>query len=189
MDYVILIRHGESMTNRSGILSREINKYGLTDNGMDQAKFTAYQLKSINFDMIISSPVLRARETAKIISNETKSKIKIDERAIESDFGMYEGMHINEVPMKPREELGMETFESQQYRMIDLINSYKGRCIIVSHAFPIRAAIAYYLDMDEQESFGIEIRYASMSSIDVKNKKVLSIGSLLMTEKIKRYFS
>ncbi|AAT44008.1 2,3-diphosphoglycerate-dependent phosphoglycerate mutase [Picrophilus oshimae] len=189
MEYVILVRHGESMTNRSGILSREMNKYGLTDNGIEQAKFTAYQLKSMNFDMIISSPVLRARETARIIANETNLKLKIDDRAIESDFGQYEGMHINEIPMKPREELGMETFESQQARMIDLIDSYNGRCIIVSHAFPIRAAISYYLDMDEQESFGIEIRYASMSAIDVKNKRILSIGSLLITDRIKKRFS
>ncbi len=33
MDYAVLIRHGESYTNRTGILSRDLNKYGLTETG------------------------------------------------------------------------------------------------------------------------------------------------------------
>ncbi len=83
----------------------------------------------------------------------------------------------------------MESFQSQMERMIDLINSYDGRYIIVSHAFPIRCAICYYLDLNEEESFGIDIRYASMSFIDVKRKKPLSIGSLLITDRIKKYLN
>ncbi len=188
MNYTLLIRHGESYTNRTGILSRELNKYRLTETGVDQATFTGEQLKGLKFDGIISSPVLRAIQTANIISQYLNSEIKIDYRAIESDFGEYNGKRIEEIPDKKREELGMESFESQKNRMIDLINSYNGNYIVVSHAFPIRCALSYYLDLNEEESFGIDIRYASMSFINAKKKKILSIGSLLVTERIKKIF-
>lgn len=188
MNYVLLIRHGESYTNRTGILSSELNKYRLTDTGVDQATFTGEQLKGLKFDGIVSSPVLRAVQTANIISQYVNSDVKIDYRAIESDFGEYNGKRIEEIPDKKREELGMESFESQEKRMIDLINSYKGNYIVVSHAFPIRCVISYYLELNEEESFGIDIRYASMSFINCNKKKILSIGSLLLTEKIKKIF-
>ena len=35
MKYVVLIRHGESYTNRNGILSSELNKYRLTEEGLE----------------------------------------------------------------------------------------------------------------------------------------------------------
>ena len=47
MKYVVLIRHGESYTNRNGILSSELNKYRLTEEGLEQARFTGEQLKGL----------------------------------------------------------------------------------------------------------------------------------------------
>ncbi len=189
MNYVLLIRHGESYTNRTGILSSELNKYRLTDTGVDQVTFTGEQLRGLKFDGIISSPILRAVQTANIISQYLVLEVKVDSRAIESNFGEYNGKRIEEIPDKKREELGMESFESQKNRMIDLINSYDGNYIVVSHAFPIRCALSYYLNLNEEESFGIDIRYASMSLVNSSKKKILSIGSLLLTEKIKNIFT
>ncbi len=189
MHYAILIRHGESYTNRSGILSRELNKYGLTDTGKEMVRFAGEQLKGLKFEGIITSPILRTIQTSDILSEYTKTKVTIDNRAIESDFGEYNGKKIIEIPDKNREELGMESFESQMDRMIDLINSYNGNYIIVSHAFPIRCALSYYLGLNEEESFGINIRYTSMSVIDVKQKTLMSIGSLLLGNRIKKLFS
>ncbi len=189
MHYAILIRHGESYTNRSGILSRELNKYGLTDTGKEMVRFAGEQMKNLKFKGIITSPILRTIQTSDILSEYVNTKVTIDNRAIESDFGEYNGKKVIEIPDKNREELGMESFESQMERMINLINSYKGNYIIVSHAFPIRCALSHYLELNEEESFGINIRYASMSVINTQQKKALSIGSLLLTDKIKELFS
>ncbi len=188
MKYVVLIRHGESYTNRNGILSSELNKYRLTEEGLEQARFTGEQLKGLKFNGIISSPVLRAVETANIINQFLNLQITTDNRAVESDFGEYNGKRIVDIPDKSRNELGMESFESQQNRMIDLINSYEGSYLVVSHSFPIRCALAHYLDLNEEESFGMDIRHASMSVIDVENGKIMSIGSLLLSQRIKKIF-
>ena len=112
MKYVVLIRHGESYTNRNGILSSELNKYRLTEEGLEQARFTGEQLKGLKFNGIISSPVLRAVETANIINQFLNLHITTDNRALESDFGEYNGKRIVDIPDKSRNELGMESFES-----------------------------------------------------------------------------
>jgi probable phosphoglycerate mutase len=189
MKYVVLIRHGESYTNRNGILSRELNKYRLTEEGIDQARFTGEQLNGLKFNGIISSPVLRAVETAHIINQYLNLDIVTDDRAIESDFGEYNGKRIVDIPDKSRNELGMESFQSQADRMLNLIKSYDGFYIVVSHSFPIRSLLAYYLGMNEEESFGIDIRHASMSVIDLTSNKIMSIGSLLLSSRIKNIFS
>jgi len=188
MKYVILIRHGESYTNRNGILSSELNRYRLTEEGIEQARFTGEQLNGLKFDGIISSPILRAVETANIINQYLNLEIKTDNRAIESDFGEYNGKRIVDIPDKSRDELGMESFESQTSRMIDLINSYNGNYIVVSHSFPIRCVLANYLKLGEIESFGMDIRHASMSVIDAEKEKILAIGSLLISPEIRKLF-
>jgi probable phosphoglycerate mutase len=189
MKYVVLIRHGESYTNRNGILSNELNKYRLTEEGIEQARFTGEQLKGLKFDGIISSPVLRAVETANIINQYLNLEIKTDSRAIESDFGEYNGKRIVDIPEKTRDELGMESFESQRDRMIDLINSCNGSYLVVSHSFPIRCILSYFLELGEEESFGMDIRHASMSIINTKTGKIISIGSLLLSSRVKKIFS
>ncbi len=189
MKYVVLVRHGESYTNRNGILSSELNRYRLTEEGLEQARFTGEQLKGLKFDGIISSPVLRAVETANIINQYLNLEIKTDERAIESDFGEYNGKRIVDIPDKSRDELGMESFDSQQTRMMGLINSFDGNYIVVSHSFPIKCTLSYFLELGEEESFGIDIRHASMSIVNCSEGKVLSIGSLLLSKKIKDMLS
>ncbi len=186
MKYAILIRHGESYTNRNGILSSELNRYRLTEEGVEQARFTGEQLQGLKFDRIITSPILRAVETANIINQYLNLEIQTDNRAIESDFGEYNGKRIVDIPDKSRDELGMESFQSQTGRMIDLINSYNGNYIVVSHSFPIRCVLAKYLNLGEVESFGLDIRHASMSIIDAEKKKILSIGSLLLSPEVKK---
>ncbi len=188
MRFVMLIRHGESYTNKGGILSNELNKYRLTDDGVEQAKFAGEQLTGLKFTGIISSPVLRAMQTAEIINQYINKTVITEQRAIESDFGTYNGRKISDIPDMSREELGMESFLSQQERMIELMSAYHGNYIIVSHAFPIKCVLSYFLDLSEIESFGIDIRYASMSVIDTENRKVYSIGSLLLSPRIHDIF-
>jgi Fructose-2,6-bisphosphatase len=83
----------------------------------------------------------------------------------------------------------MESWFSQVNRMRSIINDYEGNYVVVSHALPIRAVVASFLDLDERESFGIEIRPASMSAVDIENNKVLSIGTLLLSDRIRKVFS
>ncbi len=185
----IFIRHGESLANVMNIITEDLEGYPLTERGMEQVLFSAEQLKGLKIDGVICSPILRTRQTANAIADRLNLSVKIDPRVRESGLGQYNGYKLENVPKLSREDLGMESWLSQVKRMRSIISDYDGNYVVVSHALPIRAVVASFLDLDERESFGIEIRPASMSAVDIENNKVLSIGTLLLTDRIRKVFS
>lgn len=88
---IYLIRHGETDQNKvkclQGRTDIELNEYG-----RELAYKTAEGLKSIDFDMIFTSPLKRARETAEIIKGERNIPVILEERIQEISFGAYEGL-------------------------------------------------------------------------------------------------
>lgn len=94
---IIFVRHGESEKNVLGIESNDLEKYPLTEKGREMAKEIAKKLKDEKIDRIISSPVLRARETAEIISKKLDVKNETDEAITEYDFGQWNGMSFEKI--------------------------------------------------------------------------------------------
>ncbi|MEM0129985.1 MAG: histidine phosphatase family protein [Thermoplasmatales archaeon] len=186
MKKVILVRHGESFANVNNIISEELDKYPLTQRGVEQILFTGEQLKDLKFNGILYSPVLRTKQTAKTLAEIIGLAAKEDKRVREAGLGPYNGYKVDDVPKMSREDLGMETWESILKRMRDTIKDYDGCYIIVSHALPIRVLTASFLGLDEAGSFGIDIKPASMTAIDVADGKVLTIGTLLLTQNVKK---
>ena len=88
---ILLTRHGQTEWN---VLKKVQGKVDIELNatGIKQAEETALKLKNTAIDIIISSPLKRARQTAEIINKETNLPIIIDERISERDFGEFEGM-------------------------------------------------------------------------------------------------
>lgn len=186
---ILLMRHGESFANVNNIISEDLDKHPLTDRGVEQILFSAEQLKGLKFDGIVCSPLLRTRQTAKTLGEVVGLKVVENNKIRESGLGPYNGYRVDEVPKLKREDLGMETWDSQLERMRSALNDYNGTYIFVSHALPIRVLTASFLGLDERESFGIDIKLASMTAIDVEKNKVYSIGTLLLTDRIKKLFS
>lgn len=183
--YAILVRHGESYSNTLNIVSDDLNNYPLTERGREQAKNTAEELRKINIDAIYSSPVRRARETAEIISRRLNVDFFTDIRLREIGFGRFNGERLENVPEFTYESEEIEKWESIEERMLSIINEKDGNVVLVSHAFPIRVIIAHFLSLDENESYGIFINYATISVVDVGNGEVISIGSPVVTEKMR----
>lgn len=86
-----LIRHGETVWNKEKKLQGTTD-IPLSDLGISQAKEKAKSLTSVAFDLIYSSPLKRAYETAKLIRQERPIPIIKEERIREISFGTYEGM-------------------------------------------------------------------------------------------------
>lgn len=66
----------------------------LNQRGMLQAQITRDKLKGVKFDRVICSPLTRAKDTCKIITN-GKPRAEYDERLLERDFGEYEGQPVS----------------------------------------------------------------------------------------------
>ena len=97
---IYIVRHGETVWNQSRLLqgSRDIE---LSREGREAAIARAEQLKDIDFDIIYSSPLSRAYETACIIRGNRSIDIIKDDRLREINFGINEGQSSIELQKDP----------------------------------------------------------------------------------------
>ena len=92
MNNVIFIRHGQTEWNMQRRMQGSLNS-PLTKKGIFQAKEAAMKLKYHRFDLVVSSPLVRAMETAKIIAEKVGvARIQADPAFAERHFGILEGM-------------------------------------------------------------------------------------------------
>ena len=94
---IYIVRHGETNANREGYLQGWSND-PLNDNGLMLAVVTGQGMRGIKFDYCISSPLIRAKETAKIILQESgnDTQIEFDDRIKEINFGTFERISIKD---------------------------------------------------------------------------------------------
>ena len=146
------MRHGESTKNVIEVVTDDPNApYPLTEKGTQDVIQAAKQLGDI--DVIISSPVVRAKETADLMAAELKlaaEAVIIDDRIQELNHGVWEGKSLEEFyaayPSDTnRFEAAPEEGESwSQVRtrmmevLFDLEEKYAGKKIlIISHGDPL----------------------------------------------------
>lgn len=91
-----VVRHGETLANTLKKVSGD-KESPLTKVGISQAKELALEFQDINFDIVFSSPLLRALDTARLITNK---RVYIDERLIERNYGENEGKYIKDTNPK-----------------------------------------------------------------------------------------
>jgi probable phosphoglycerate mutase len=84
------VRHGESEANTRHVISNRESTFHLTSKGMQQAEGLAGKIKDIFFSALFSSPVLRARETAEILSVTLGLPSQVTEALREYDCGILE---------------------------------------------------------------------------------------------------
>lgn len=98
---IILIRHGESTANKNRILTGRSDP-DLTRNGYRQAKKASQFIKNryMPVDILYTSPLKRAFQTADIIAGHVKTPLKKTELLTETDFGNWEGMNKNDLSLE-----------------------------------------------------------------------------------------
>ena len=85
------VRHGESEANTQHVISNRESPFGLTELGTQQANALAGNLRDVHITTIFSSPILRAKETADIVSRTFYLTYQVTEALREYDCGMLEG--------------------------------------------------------------------------------------------------
>jgi 2,3-bisphosphoglycerate-dependent phosphoglycerate mutase len=98
MHFITFLRHGESEGNVSGTLQGQLD-YPLTSAGLEQAHSLASFWKSEGFvfDLIISSPLRRASQTAEIIASVLNIPLEYDPIWKERNFGQLQGELLDEI--------------------------------------------------------------------------------------------
>ncbi len=156
-------RHGETAYNVENLICG-ISDIPLNKQGEKQAAKLAEKMKDIPIDVIFSSPLLRAKQTAMIIAEKKKIDIIEDQRLHEIDFGIFEGMPGKTAEFKKvkknhavRYPQGEKLFEVVQrvYNFLDEIseNHKNQNVLVVCHGGIVRVIHSYFHDMTNEELF------------------------------------
>ena len=99
----VFLRHGESIGNAESRWQGQ-SDYPLTEKGRAQALALAERWKSerARFDVIIASPLGRAKETAEIIASALSVPVEFDPILLERHIGEMEGLTAEEVRKRPQ---------------------------------------------------------------------------------------
>lgn len=89
---LFVTRHGQTQYNIEVRICGRSN-VKLTDKGIAQAHELAEQMRDTKIDVILSSPLIRARETAQIVADAIGAPIEVDERLAERDYGVIDGTY------------------------------------------------------------------------------------------------
>jgi len=145
---IYLVRHGETDWNKQKLMQGR-EDIPLNENGILQAGKCARAFEKIAVKRIISSPLGRAAETARIIGEYVGiTDVELDEDLTERDFGIFSGK-----PYEMRASYtdsdgsdGVESLEHLLDRMERTIRKYCGQeeIVIVSHGAAINAALTVF---------------------------------------------
>ncbi|MGE5632832.1 MAG: alpha-ribazole phosphatase [Caulobacteraceae bacterium] len=184
MTELYLIRHGETELNVKGVY------YGWTDcclseRGLAQAEELSDILQDVRFDVVVSSNLKRAIDTAVIVSDFPTDGIIMDERLRELNFGAWEGLHFREVQEKHREAWELwgkdwinasppsgESFKDIYNRVKEcigeILTEYKGkRILVVSHQGTMRLIPMILLGLPEEGYWSFTAEHGRYSLLQI----------------------
>ena len=101
---IYIFRHGETDFNREGRLQGQSNNTPLNIKGLTQSKALADKMKDIPLDIVYTSPLLRAYQTGATVARQKDVPIIADNRLIEGNFGIAEGMLETDIQKKLAQE-------------------------------------------------------------------------------------
>jgi len=180
------VRHGETDWNKKGLFQGSTD-IELNDVGRGQARDAHDRLlrKGISFEKVYSSPLVRAIETAKIISGKDEKEIVIDDRIKEMTFGDLEGTDYYEIkkthgllfkePSSYVPTCGEESYEHILDRtksfLDDIIAEYKdkdGNILIQTHGAAIRALLLNLRNLELDKYWTIEVGNCQFFKFEIK---------------------
>ena len=92
---ITLVRHGQTASSARHAYSGR-SDIPLTETGREQAAAAAQRLSGTGVGAVISSPLIRALDTARAIAGATGAPLHVDERLTEVDYGPFEGLDREE---------------------------------------------------------------------------------------------
>ncbi len=160
---LFFIRHGQTSSNLHGVKQGiEIDDY-LNTEGILQTEHLRQLVEFLNLDMIFTSYLHRAEETAAILDKQQRPiPVLHDYRLRERDFGSLSGKTAEQIEALVPDWKNMETMQMYDYRpyggesvddvrqrlfgaILDISNNYPDKNVgIISHGGPIRLLLFHF---------------------------------------------
>ena len=180
---LILVRHGETVWNRDGMVQGQSDPE-LSDRGKEQAERLALALKDEKVEAIYTSPLRRALDTAEAIARYHSTIAQVEGDLIELDCGEMDGLTYPEMRERfgdflkewardaaPLKLPGGECLQELQDRAWPVIERIRDShndavAVVVSHNFAIASIICKAIGMRLSDFRRIRLGVASISIID-----------------------
>jgi len=171
MSRLVLVRHAEPAPDVRGRCYGTLN-VALSDRGREQAAALAMALRDEPIDLVVSSPRVRALQTAAALGQ----PVEIDERLCELDFGDFEGRTYEELEREEPELFRRwmsspttvrfpngESYADLRARATAALAAVRDRvehAVVVTHGGVIRAGLAAWLELPDHAIFCDERHFA-----------------------------
>ena len=190
---LIIVRHGEAVGNAEKQFVG-LRDDSLTERGVRQAEEVAAVLTTFQVAAVYTSPLLRAKATATIISKELNLIPTVDPRLSEQSFGILEGrQHSGAFPSERESRAvdwsdldvreappGGEALQVVEGRMLHFISDLeaavgRGSVVLVTHVGPTKALLCAALGVSLKVSKRFFLDPATMTIIDWKPRPLVRL--------------
>jgi len=178
---MLLLRHGQTALSVDKRFSG-LGDHGLTEVGRQQAADAGQRLATAGADVVVTSPLLRARQTAEVVAAAAGLEPVVEDGLRETDFGAWEGCTFGEVQLSWPDELAAwlsdtavappdgESFDATAVRVRRardrLLAAHGGRTlVVVSHVSPIKTLLRFALDAPPSALYRIHLDLACLSEV------------------------
>lgn len=161
---IYYVRHGQTDWNLAKKMQGGQTEKPLNETGIKQAEETRKELENIKYDIVICSPMNRAKQTAEIINQGKETPIIIEERLRERKLGELEGNPITQeceeriwdyelnAPIK-----GGESVHEFEKRIIEFVEEIKKKyadktILIVAHGGVAKVLKTYLYGMPKNNN-------------------------------------
>jgi probable phosphomutase (TIGR03848 family) len=162
---VLLVRHGRSSANRSGVLAGQTEGVLLDEVGEQQAASAAVRLAGLPLAAVVSSPLERCLQTAEAVTSARSDGLSVqtDDRLIECGYGEWTGQELKKLSRQPMWKIvqnypsaarfpGGESMAEMQQRALAAVREWDDKItaehgpralwVAVSHGDVIKAIVA-----------------------------------------------
>lgn len=183
---MILLRHGRSTANGSGVLAGRTPKVNLDESGRGQAEALRERLSGVPLAEVVVSPLLRCKQTIGPLVTERGLKRSVDARLSEVDYGDWTGRELKTLLKEPLWRVvqahpsaavfpGGEGLASMQARAVTAIREHDARItaehgdeavwLVCSHGDVLKAILADALGQHLDSFQRIVVDPASISVV------------------------
>ena len=178
MGHFYFVRHGQTVWNVENKICGATD-IALTEQGHEQAIETGKKIlvEGIQADEILYSPLQRAADTAKHISEITGIPARVEPRLKEQNFGKWESTPRNGVDFKLAKQSFVCSYEGGEsmlrlaQRIYNLLDDIKAESdektyILVAHNGIARVIQSYFTDMTNEEFAGYGVKNCEVVRYD-----------------------
>ncbi len=149
-----LARHGETVDNVNKIMQGQTQGQ-LNENGINQARQLAEELKGKHFDAFVASDLKRSVDTCRIVAEPHHAEVRTTPLLRERDWGSFTGRYIPDLKDEvwPDDIEPLDALKERSRKFLEFIRrEYPGKTVLaVGHGITNKAIQAVYFKKEMKD--------------------------------------